>query len=70
MRAASTATTGGLGNPVVSLVEDVLAFFTAILALLAPILVPVLLVLLMIVVFRIGRRLRMASAGAAPVSDG
>lgn len=70
MRAASTATTGGLGNPVVSLVEDVLAFFTAILALLAPILVPVLLVLLMIVVFRIGRRLRMASGGAASVSDG
>ena len=58
MRVASTATTGGLGNPVVSLIEDVLAVLAVGLSLLAPILVPVLLVVLMIVVFRIGRRLK------------
>jgi hypothetical protein len=58
VRIGSTATTGGLGNPVVSLVEDALSVVTVILAFLAPIVVPVLLVLLMIVVFRLGRRLR------------
>ena len=58
LRLASTATTGGLGNPVVSLFEDALAFLTALLALLAPVLVPVFLVILAVVVFRIARRLR------------
>lgn len=42
-RVASTATTGGLANPVVSLAEDVAAFGTAILAFAAPLLVPVVL---------------------------
>jgi len=58
LRLASTATTGGLGNPLVSLFEDVLAFFTALLALLAPILVPVFLVVLALIVGRVARRLR------------
>jgi hypothetical protein len=58
VRVGSTATTGGLGNPVVSLVEDVLAFFTVILAFLAPILIPVALIGLAVVVFRLARRLR------------
>ncbi|MBU1324492.1 MAG: DUF4126 domain-containing protein [Alphaproteobacteria bacterium] len=57
-RVASTATTGGLGNPVLSLIEDVLTVFTVILALLAPILIPVVLVILAVVVFRLARRLR------------
>ncbi len=57
-RVGSTATTGGLGNPVVSLVEDVLAVLTVIVAFLAPIVVPVLLIVLAIVVFRLARRLR------------
>ena len=58
LRLASTATTGGLGNPVISLFEDALAFLTALLALLAPVLVPVFLVILAVVVFRIARRFR------------
>ena len=37
VRPVVTATTGGLGNPVVSFAEDVLAFIVAILAILAPI---------------------------------
>jgi len=62
MRVASTATTGGLGNPVVSLVEDVLTVFTVILSLLAPILVPILLILLATTVVRIGKRLKRMGA--------
>jgi hypothetical protein len=57
-RLASTATTGGLGNPVLSLVEDVLSFLTVMLAFLAPVLVPVLMVVLAVLVFRLARRMR------------
>ena len=57
-RVGSTATTGGLGNPVVSLIEDVLAVLTVLIAFLAPVIVPVLLIGLAIVVFRLARRLR------------
>ncbi len=57
-RVGSTATTGGLGNPVVSLIEDVLAVLTVLVAFLVPVLVPVLLIVLAIVVFRLARRLR------------
>lgn len=62
VRVGSTATTGGLGNPLVSLVEDVLAFVTVIVAFLAPILIPVVLIVLAIVVFRLARRIRDRSA--------
>jgi hypothetical protein len=57
-RLASTATTGGIGNPVLSLIEDGLAFLTVILAFLAPVLVPVLMVVLAVLVFRLARRMR------------
>ena len=57
-RMTSTATTGGLGNPLVSLIEDVLAVLTVIIAFLAPILIPVLVVILAVVVFRLARRIR------------
>ena len=60
-RVASTATTGGLGNPILSFIEDVLAFFTVILAFLVPILVPVLLLALLWLVFRLTRRFRRAA---------
>ena len=64
-RVGSTATTGGLGNPVVSLIEDVLAALTVIVAFLAPVVVPVLLIGLAIVVF--GRaRGRRGGAAARP----
>ena len=58
VRVGSTATTGGLGNPVVSLIEDVLAFFTVIVAFLAPIVIPVALIVLAVIVFRLARRIR------------
>ena len=58
VRVGSTATTGGLGNPVVSLIEDVLAVLTVILAFLAPIVIPVALIALAVIVFRLARRIR------------
>jgi hypothetical protein len=58
VRVGSTATTGGLGNPVVSLVEDVLAVVTVIVAFLAPIVIPLALLVLAVVVFRLARRIR------------
>ncbi len=64
-RAVSTATTGGLGNPIVSLAEDALAFVTALIALAAPILIPLVLALLAYAVWRL---VRMVRRRAAPVS--
>ena len=58
VRVGSTATTGGLGNPVVSLVEDVLAVLTVIVAFLAPVIIPLVLLILAVVVFRLARRIR------------
>lgn len=58
VRAGSTLTTGGLGNPLVSLVEDILAVLTVIVAFLAPILIPIVLLALAVVVFRLARRIR------------
>lgn len=58
VRVGSTATTGGLGNPVVSLIEDVLAVLTVIVAFLAPVIIPLVLVILAIVVFRLAKRIR------------
>lgn len=66
-RVASTATTGGLLNPVVSVVEDLLAVLTAGLALALPLLVPALLVLLLWAIWRLVRatRARLTGPGAA-----
>lgn len=58
VRVGSTAATGGLGNPVVSLIEDVLAFVTVIVAFLAPILIPLALIAVAVIVFRLANRLR------------
>ena len=63
-RVASTATTGGLGNPVVSFVEDVLAFLTVLIAFAAPLLVPVVLVLLFWLVWRLVKAARKGLRGA------
>ncbi len=57
-RAASTATTGGLGNPVLSVVEDVLAFVTVLIAFVIPLLIPVVLLLLLWAVWRLFRKVR------------
>jgi hypothetical protein len=49
LRLASTATTAGAGNPVISLAEDVFAFTQAAIATLAPMLVLVVLVAVAII---------------------
>jgi hypothetical protein len=57
-RLTSTATTGGIGNPVLSFIEDVLSFLMVVLAFLAPVLVPILMIVLAIAIFRLARRVR------------
>jgi hypothetical protein len=61
-RAASTATTGGIANPVLSAIEDAAAFGGAILAVAVPILVPFALLIAGIVAWRVLRRVRRAAA--------
>jgi hypothetical protein len=61
-RVASTATTGGLANPIVSIVEDIGAFGGAILALAVPILVPVVLLAAAVLAWRFWRRTRRSIA--------
>jgi hypothetical protein len=57
-RLTSTATTGGIGNPVLSFIEDVLSFLMVVLAFLAPVLVPILMIVLAIAIFRLAKRMR------------
>lgn len=52
VRPVVTATTAGLGNPVVSVVEDIVSLFAAILAILAPVVAALALVILLGVVLR------------------
>ena len=65
VRVGSTATTGGLGNPVVSFIEDALSFVTVLIAFVLPVLIPVLLIVFTVVVFRLARRIRDRRAAAA-----
>ncbi len=62
-RPAVTAGTAGLGNPLISLVEDVLAVLTLIVAILLPVLVVVLVALVAWVGWKLIRRARRAPAG-------
>jgi hypothetical protein len=57
-RLTSTATTGGIGNPVLSFIEDVLSVLMVALAFLAPVLVPILMIVLAIAIFRLAKRMR------------
>lgn len=71
IRPFSTATTGGLGNPVLSLVEDVLSLGLSVVAIVLPVLALLLVVALLVAAWRAIRRLRLsrarrAAAAAAP----
>lgn len=57
-RVASTATTGGLANPVVSVIEDLLAVGTVLLAFVAPLLVPLVLLVLLWLIWRLVKAVR------------
>ncbi len=57
-RLASTATTGGLGNPIISTVETGTALVVTTAAIFAPMLAAVLVIVILFVIFRIYRKLR------------
>jgi hypothetical protein len=61
-RVASTATTGGIANPVFSVVEDLAAFGGSILALAVPVLVPLVLLIAALAVWRLSGRARRGRA--------
>ncbi len=58
LRLGSSATTGGLGNWILSTLENILAFVGSLLALMAPVLALFGVLLLLVVVYRLCRRLR------------
>lgn len=62
-RPVVTATTGGLGNPVISVIEDVASIALTLLAILVPILTVVLLLVAVWLVLRWVRRRRAAAPG-------
>jgi hypothetical protein len=57
-RAASTTTTLGFANPVLSLIEDTAAVLLSVVALAAPLLVPVLLVLTLLLLLKLVKKVR------------
>jgi hypothetical protein len=61
-RPVITATTGGLGNPVVSVVEDIVAAVTTVLSILAPVLMAVFIAALAYLAYRWLRRRRLQRA--------
>ncbi|HEY5143913.1 MAG TPA: DUF4126 domain-containing protein [Solirubrobacteraceae bacterium] len=66
IRPFSTVTTGGLGNPVVSLIEDVASVALSVVAIILPVLAALLVVAMFAVAWRVIRRLRRRRARAAP----
>ena len=64
-RVASSVSTFGCANPVISIIEDVIAFTLSIVAIFAPIFVPIALVLLVWTLWRVMKRIRRGHAPAA-----
>lgn len=62
LRAASTATTGGIANPILSILEDLFAFVNAILAVFLPWIVAVIVVIVGILFLQLSRRYRKRDA--------
>jgi uncharacterized membrane protein len=56
VRVASTATTAGLANPLLSVMEDVSVVFLSVLAFVTPFIAAVLCLIVVVVLFRVGRR--------------
>jgi hypothetical protein len=67
VRPVVTASTGGLGNPVVSTIEDIVALVVSVMAILLPILTFFAIVVLAILIWRKWRRRKAQSAFDAPV---
>jgi len=64
LRTVSTTLTGGLANPVISLLEDAIAVVTFVLAILVPVLVVILLAITLFFALRLFRRRRQAEVPA------
>ena len=65
-RVASSATTFGCANPVISIIEDVIAFMLSIIAIFLPIIVPFALAVLVLVLWRVMKRVRGANPPLSP----
>ena len=61
-RVASSATTFGCANPVISIVEDVISFCLSLISIFLPIIVPFALALLVFALYRLMKRVRRAPA--------
>lgn len=61
-RVASSATTFGCANPVISIIEDVIAFMLSVIAIFLPIIVPFALAALVFVLWRVVKRVRSGSS--------
>jgi hypothetical protein len=57
-RIASTTTTAGIGNPIISFFETVTALVVAVVSIIAPVIAIILVILLLILIFSIYRKLR------------
>jgi hypothetical protein len=57
-RLTSTATTAGIGNPIISFIETATALLFSVVSVLAPVIASILVILLLIFIFAIYRRLR------------
>ncbi|MGZ5446339.1 MAG: DUF4126 domain-containing protein [Thermoanaerobaculia bacterium] len=69
-RVASTATTFGCANPVISIIEDVISFSLSVIAIFLPIVVPFALALLVYAMYRLWKRARREPdvVGSGPTS--
>jgi hypothetical protein len=68
VRPVVTAATGGLGNPVVSTVEDIIALVVSVMAILLPILTFIAIVVLVALIWRKSRRHKAQSALQTPAT--
>ncbi|MBT8286115.1 MAG: DUF4126 domain-containing protein [Flavobacteriaceae bacterium] len=57
-RLTSTATTAGIGNPIISLIETATALLMSVVSVIAPVIASILVILLLIFIFTIYRKLR------------
>ena len=68
-RVASSATTFGCANPLLSLIEDVVSFGLSLFAIFAPITVPILMILIAWALWTVVKRIRARAAATSPAGS-
>ncbi|HUR79545.1 MAG TPA: DUF4126 domain-containing protein [Thermoanaerobaculia bacterium] len=68
-RVASSATTFGCANPLLSLIEDVLSFILSVISIFVPMLVPLVLALFAFFLWKVMQRIRRGRAATAPAGS-